>query len=65
VGAVEGALKAALGVVGAQVALLTEQAQVEFDPLVTDEATIADAVEAVGFGAEVTTAMKCPCSGSR
>ena len=52
-GAVEGALKLVPGVNDAQVALLTEQAQVEFDPLVTDEVSIVAAVEAVGFGAEV------------
>jgi Cu+-exporting ATPase len=49
---VEGALKGQPGVHTAQVALLTEKAEVAFAVSLTDAAKLADAIEAVGFGAQ-------------
>jgi Cu+-exporting ATPase len=51
VGTVEGALTTLVGVQKAGVALLTERAEVTFDPAVITEDAIAEHVEAVGFGA--------------
>jgi copper ion binding protein len=52
VGTVEGVLNGHGGVEKAQVALLTEKAEVTFDAAQTDAGAIADSIEAVGFGAQ-------------
>ncbi|KAA0169163.1 hypothetical protein FNF28_02289 [Cafeteria roenbergensis] len=56
VGAVQTALAAVPGVESASVALLTHSATVRFDPAQTSPAALAEAVEDIGFGAEVQEA---------
>ncbi len=55
---VEKALKKVDGVEEAQVSLMTEEAQVVIDPTKVDPTVLVEAVENVGYGAELQTGLK-------